>query len=252
MIELTDEILVAYVDEELPLETRLAVEAGIARDPVAQAKVKDMRETAALLRSAFPEEEPKNNIVPLTSGPKRHLIRTPVVLAGLAGLATAAMITLVVGAGLSAFPSHGNGRADFMVDVAAYHSVYAAETEHLAEVPASRKDHIEEWLGARIGLEFTVPDLSSQGWMFEGGRLLAEADKPIAQLLYSAPDRQPIALCITKSDQTSSEPVQYDPGKGLKVAAWDDNGYLYIVVGALAPTELDRLTQEVRDHFQHA
>ncbi|WP_158045302.1 anti-sigma factor family protein [Skermanella pratensis] len=248
MIELTDEILVAYVDEELPLETRLAVEAGIARDPVAQAKVRDMRDTAALLRSAFPEEEPRNNIVLLKPRPKGRIVKNPVFLAGL----VAAMVALVVGAGLSAFPSHGSGREHFMADVAAYHSVYAAETEHLAEVPASRKDHIEEWLGARIGLQFTVPDLSSEGWIFEGGRLLAEADQPIAQLLYSAPDRQPIALCITKSDQTASAPVQYDPGKGLKVAAWDDNGYLYIVVGALAPTELDRLTQEVRDHFQHA
>lgn len=252
MIELTDEILVAYVDEELPLEARLAVEAAIARDPVAQSKVRDMRETAALLRSAFPEEEPRDgtdNVVLLKPRPKSHLARNPIILAG---LAAAAMVALVIGTGLSAYPSHG-GRADFMADVAAYHSVYAAETEHLAEVPASRKDHIEEWLGARIGLQFTVPDLSSEGWMFEGGRLLAEADQPIAQLLYSAPHRQPIALCITRSDQTeSSNPVQYDPGKGLKVAAWDDSGYLYIVVGALAPTELDRLTQEVRDHFQHA
>ncbi|QQP91737.1 hypothetical protein IGS68_11265 [Skermanella sp. TT6] len=135
MIELTNDILVAYVDEELPLETVLAVDA--------------------------------------------------------------AMVALVIGTGLSAYPSHG-GRGDFLADVPAFHAVYAAETEHLAE-----------------------------------------AD-------------QPTALCITKSDQTASDPVQYDPAKGLKVAAQDNSGYLCIVVGALASTELDRLTQEVRHHFQDA
>ena len=53
MIELTDELLVAYVDGELSAETSAAVQAQVAQDPVAQGKVKDMRDTAALLRAAF-------------------------------------------------------------------------------------------------------------------------------------------------------------------------------------------------------
>ena len=108
-----------------------------------------------------------------------------------------------------------------MADVAAYHEVYARETEHLAEVPASRKDHIEEWLGSRLARKLSIPDLSSEGWAFEGGRLLAEDGQPIAQLLYTAPGRQPIAVCITHSDQPESKPTEYDPGKGIRVAAWD-------------------------------
>jgi anti-sigma factor RsiW len=137
-----------------------------------------------------------------------------------------------------------------MADVAAYHSVYAKETEHLAEVPASRKDHIEEWLGSRIGRTLTVPDLTAEGWAFEGGRLLAEGDKPIAELLYTAPGRQPIALCITHSDQPESLPARYDPGHGMNAVAWDAGGHLYIIVGALNKAELDTLTEKVRHHFQ--
>jgi anti-sigma factor RsiW len=249
MIELTDEVLVAYVDGELPPETSLAVEARIARDPEAQGKVQDMRDTAALLRAAFPEEDPRSNVVPLKPRAKGGFIRNRPLLAG---LAAAAAVVLLVGTGLVATPVHSDDRAEFMGHVAAYHSVYAKETEHLAEVPASRKDHLEAWLGARLGRSLTVPDLSGEGWTFEGGRLLAEGDQPIAQLLYTAPGRQPIAVCVTRSGQPESEPAQYDPGTGLRVAAWDGDGYLYIVVGSLAPPELDRLAQEVRQHFRTA
>src|SRR3954468_7961377 len=106
----------------------------------------------------------------------------------------------MVGTGLYMHPFATDERAEFMAEVAKYHSVYARETEHLAEVPASRKDHIEEWLGARLERKLSVPDLSPAGWTFEGGRRLVEDDQPIAQLLYVAPGRQPIAVCITRSD----------------------------------------------------
>jgi anti-sigma factor RsiW len=264
MIEMTDELLVAYVDGELSAEMRATVQARVAQDPVAQGKVKDMQDTAALLRAAFGDSDPKDsdlrdsdlrdsdkdNVVPLKSGRRlRNFGNHPL----LSGFAAAAAIVLVVGTGLFMRPFAADDRAEFMADVAAYHSVYAQETEHLAEVPASRKDHIEEWLGKRLDRKLSIPDLSAEGWAFEGGRLLAEDDQPIAQLLYTAPGRQPIAVCITHSDQAPSQPpsktTEYDPGKGIRVAAWDAEGYLYIVVGYLDKPELKLLAEQVRRHF---
>jgi anti-sigma factor RsiW len=251
MIELTDELLVAYVDGELSAEMHASVQARVAQDPVAQGKVKDMRETAALLRAAFGESgpkdaAPKDNVVPLKASSRHRSFRNNPLLPS---LAVAAAVILVIGAGLFKHPFTTDHRAEFMADVAAYHSVYAQETEHLAEVPASRKDHIEEWLGSRLDRELSIPDLSAEGWAFEGGRLLAEGDQRIAQLLYTAPGRQPIAVCITHSDQPKSKPTQYEPDKGIRVAAWDAEGYLYIVVGALEKPELELLAEQVRHHF---
>jgi anti-sigma factor RsiW len=261
MIELTDELLVAYVDGELSAETRASVKARVAQDPVAQGKVKDMEDTAALLRAAFGDGAPgdgalgdgnlndgdiRNNVVPLKPSFRHRVIRNHPMISG---LAVAAALALMVGAGLFMNPFVSDERAGFMADVAAYHEVYARETEHLAEVPASRKDHIEEWLGSRLQRTLSVPDLSQEGWAFEGGRLLAEDGQAIAQLLYTAPGRQPIAICITKSDQPETKPVEYDPGKGIRVAAWDAGGYLYIVVGALEKPELGTLAEQVRHHF---
>jgi anti-sigma factor RsiW len=251
MIELTDELLVAYVDGELSAETRASVQAQVAQDPAAQGKVKGMQNTAALLRAAFGDGSkddtgPNDNIAPLKPPlPRRSFRNHPL----LSSFAAAAAIVLVVGTGLFTRPFATDERAEFMADVAAYHAVYAQETEHLAEVPASRKDHIEEWLGSRLERKLSIPDLSSEGWAFEGGRLLAEGNQTIAQLLYTAPGRQPIALCITHSDQPESKPTEYEPGKGIRVSAWDAEGYLYIVVGALEIPELELLAEHVRHHF---
>jgi anti-sigma factor RsiW len=56
MIELTDELLVAFADGELSAETSAAVQAQVSRDPEAQGKVKDMQDTAALLWAAFGDQ----------------------------------------------------------------------------------------------------------------------------------------------------------------------------------------------------
>jgi anti-sigma factor RsiW len=230
MIDLTDEILVAYVDGELSEEIRLQVESLIARDAEAQSKMKDFRDTAALLRLAFSEPEQAGNVVHLQARPRKNYLPRR----SWTGSAAAAAAVIVFLAGSGFIITRGVAdRADFMADVAAYHSVYAKETEHLTEVPASRKDHIEEWLGSRVGRTLTVPDLTGEGWAFEDGRLLAEGDKPIAELLYTAPGRQPIALCITHSDQPESLPARYDPGHGMNAVAWDAGGHLYIIVGAV-------------------
>ena len=248
MIELSDELLVAYVDGELNAPQRAAVQAQLKDDEAARDKVRDLEETSRLLRMAF-EDEPVATVVQLKpqAGRGRNLLaRRPV----LSGLATAAAVVLMIAAGAIGWHTEtGEDRAELMSEVAAYHALYAAETEHLAEVPANRKPHIEEWLGQRLKRSLSVPDLATAGWDFEGARLLAEGHDPIAQLLYSAPGRQPIAVCITFSDKGETKPVQYDPGEGLRVEAWDTSGYLYIVVGALDTTELRSLGEQVRHHF---
>ena len=252
MIELTDELLVAYVDGELSAETRASVRQRVAHDPVAQGKMKDMEDTAALLRAAFGdgiagEDGPRDNVVPLKPSARHRTFRNHPLITG---LAAAAAIVLVVGdrSVHASFRDRTNGPSSWPMSQHTMRSM-RQETEHLAEVPASRKDHIEEWLGSRLERKLSIPDLSSEGWAFEGGRLLAEDGQPIAQLLYTAPGRQPIALCITHSDQPESKPTEYDPGKGIRVAAWDAKGYLYIVVGALEKPELEILAEQVRHHF---
>jgi anti-sigma factor RsiW len=95
--------------------------------------------------------------------------------------AVAAVFLLSVYAGVdhlihSRWESHSFSGQDtqnaMLNEIVEYHAIYARGTQHLAEVPADRKDHIEKWLGDRLSQEFHVPDLSSMGLPFAGARLL--------------------------------------------------------------------------------
>jgi anti-sigma factor RsiW len=56
-VVVTDEVLMAFADGELPLAQRIQVERAVAADPEAQARIAMFRETTALLRAAVAMEE---------------------------------------------------------------------------------------------------------------------------------------------------------------------------------------------------
>jgi anti-sigma factor RsiW len=105
--------------------------------------------------------------------------------------------------------------------IADYHVVYARESEHQIEVPARRLDHIQAWLGERLHRNLLVPDLSDRGLTFEGARLLVVDGQPVAQLVYSAPDRphEPLALCISFG-ASGEGAVRTESRDGVRLALW--------------------------------
>jgi anti-sigma factor RsiW len=129
-------------------------------------------------------------------------------------------------------------------EIAEYHAIYAHETEHLAEVPAARKDHIEEWLGNRLNRKFRVPDLSSVGLAFAGARLLAIARQPVAQLLYTPEHGAPIAVCVTFGDDTDTA-LQVSRREGMNTGLWKEGGYAYVVVGEVPSEKLRQVASAV-------
>jgi anti-sigma factor RsiW len=210
MIELSDELLVAYVDGELNAPQRAAVQAQLKSDEAAREKVRDLEDTSRLLRMAF-EDEPVATVVQLKPRPGRPslLARRPV----LSGLAAAAAVVLMIATGAIGWHTEtSDDRAEFMEEVAAYHAIYAAETEHLAEVPAGRKAHIEEWLGRRLNRSLSVPDLVATGWDFEGARLLAEGHNPIASCFIPHRDG-------SRSRSASPSPTRAKPSPSSTIRA---------------------------------
>jgi anti-sigma factor RsiW len=246
MEQLSDEMLVAYADGELSAEEWMTVQRLLGYDRAARDKVDGIVHVAKLLRTAFQGDGAQvAAVLPF----RTRWRQVPAGRSIFAALAAVAAVVLTIGVGFESEFRRLDGRTRLMTGVAASHSVYAQETEHLAEVHADRKAHIEEWLGRHLKRRLSIPDLSSQGWGFDGARLLAEGGRPMAHLLYTAPGRQPIALSVTFSDLSESEPAHYEPGDGLHVAAWDNSGYLYIIVGALEGSEMASLTTRVRRHF---
>ncbi|MCO5150995.1 MULTISPECIES: anti-sigma factor family protein [unclassified Shinella] len=131
-------------------------------------------------------------------------------------------------------------------DIADYHRIYARQTRHLVEVPASDKEHIVEWLSASTGVPFKLPDLSDQNLTFEGARLLVAGGKPAAQLLYRNAQNEVFAICFVQSDPVETvtaltESMRNDIG----LVSWQKGSASYVVVGPSADPALERIAEAV-------
>lgn len=250
--QLDDAVLAAYVDGELTPDQLAEVEKALIHDPQARRKVTRMREVKALLRSTCAEENYQDVPDRLLRSlrPKRQSgTRMPVWVRQ----AVAAVFLLSAYAGVDHLihsrwhyhPVSAEDPQNAMLDeIAEYHAIYARETEHLAEVPAERKDHIEEWLGDRLGRKFLVPDLSDFGLVFAGARLLAIARQPVAQLLYTPENGAPIAVCVTFGDDADT-PLDISRREGMNLGLWKESGYAYVVVGEITDGKLQQVAGAV-------
>jgi anti-sigma factor RsiW len=246
-----DATLAAYVDGELDPAQLREIDRLLTGDPQARYKVRRMREATALLRAACAESHFQD--VPdrlLALAEKRSMpARAPWLRRMMA--ASVLLISLI---GADHILDHhvwpdetiamAGSRQVMLDEIAAYHLVYARQTEHLAEVPAERREHIEAWLGSMLNRTLKVPDLSSQGLKFEGARLLAIDAHPVAQLLWSREHGDPIAICVTFGTP-HRKPLDIEHHRGLNVGVWDENGYTYVVVGALTEDSVRRIAAKV-------
>jgi anti-sigma factor RsiW len=235
-------LLGAYVDGELSAEEERAVEVLIGRDPEVRRQVQAWRDTTMLLRAACarPAREPVPERLLHALGRQQRRGRWRPTW--LAVAATVLLCLLAFGAGFGTGSRFGGDADDagLLDEIASYHRVYAADPDHIVEVPATRTAEIEAWLGKRLSRRLRVPDLSGENLRFEGGRLLAVDGQPVAQLVYAEPDGDPVALCVAAAAEGPESP-QAAVRHGLNMSAWWRRGYLFVVVGASPADRIDRI-----------
>ena len=176
-----DTVICAYVDGELDAPSAHEVEIAASSNPVLRRRIEMFQRSRKLLRAALSEdrfvEVPprlKQTIRNARSPSRWQIAARRYALAMAAGV----VLCLALGAAAMRLIEHGyilpiSGVGFVLREVAEYHPVYAREEEHLVEVAASRREHIEEWLGGRLGLDLKAPDLVDRGLTFRGARLVA-------------------------------------------------------------------------------
>lgn len=171
-------------------------------------------------------------------------------------LITASLACLLIGGGLgfqtalwttSGPPTTVTAAPTWQQQVAQYHRVYASDSLHLVEIPAERKDHIQEWLSKRLGRPILVPNFEGYNLRFAGARQLVVNGQPVAQLMYLDADDRPLAFCITKMPMMGSEkPPTLSEDGDLTVVDWQNGGFGYIVLGWEDGEQLQQLAQEIK------
>jgi anti-sigma factor RsiW len=263
--------LSAYLDGELNEADTRAVEILAEKDPEIAAELEELSRADAAIGEAFgmmlndpvpiglaraienaPATDPEPAATPAnrTTAPRFGFGS---MVAGLALLIAGGVIGAYAMKSFAPEPdpetievAMGKG---WIAEVADYHRIYAGQTRHLVEVPASEQDHIETWLSNTTGVPFEVPDLAPEGWTFEGGRLLVAASKPVAQLLYKDAQGKVVALCFLQGgdEATEGQPVAFNTNvfDDIETVSWKTPSASYVVVGPSEGVDLPQLAEQV-------
>lgn len=246
------DILSGYLDGELSPEVAQQLEVALAADPNLCDQLEHLRqaeahaqkifddmlaepvplELAAVIKTApSPTQKPANE----NWSPSRWLAA--------ASVAVALIIGGVGGYMVAPRPlEQGAAVPVWLADIADYHLVYAQQGRHLVEVDANEADHIQTWLSNTIGAAFEIPDLSSNGLTFEGGRLLVAAGKPVAQLMFTDASGAVVALCLMQSENGESD-LSSRTINDLDLLSWNSKNRNIVVIGDSGRADLTAIAR---------
>jgi anti-sigma factor RsiW len=263
MTELSDELLVAYVDGQLARKQTQAIDKVLEQDDVIAKRVRALKRAHGRLEAAFEAllaGEEADAMANASSQPAGFFVAWStlgkVTLAS-AGL-VAACVMMLAGFGwpLSA-PEFASRPAivadpDYVGSIAPTWQEDAARAQVLlgrasVEVGLESQGNAELvgfQLAQAIGPNLAVPDLTSHGLRFMRGQLLRSGDEPLAQLLYLGQSGAPLALYAKKGEAT--EAPSFRRYRALGGVTWSQDGITYLLAGEGSETSLLRLANAIR------
>jgi len=233
--------LMAYADGQLAPERAAAVEAALAHDPHAAARVAEIREQNRGLREGLDdwlaEPVPERLLAaarPPVAASATHWLRPALALAA----------TLVLGLavgwfGRDALLDRQGTPTTFARQAAFAHALYTADQRRPVEVWANEEKGLVTWLTRRMGVQAHAPDLNSVGFALVGGRLLSGNERPTALLMYENADKERLTLQWRKVDPAADETAfRYAIEDGVSMFYWIDRDCAYALSGNLDRTQL--------------
>jgi anti-sigma factor RsiW len=263
MTELSDELLVAYVDGQLARKQTRAVEKVLEQDDVIARRVDALKDAHSRLEAAFEailageEADAAARPVPQASG--LFIAWDTLAKGGLAAAGIAvAFILVVAGYGwplvMPEFTRHPSGAADpdyvgsiqrtWQEEAVRAQALLSRATLEVGLESQGNRDLVGFQLAQAIGPNLNPPDLAPQGFRFMRAQLLHFGEEPLAQLLYLGTSGAPIALYAKKGEGTST-PLFKRYGD-IGSVAWSQGGIAYLLAGEGDEASLLRLADAIR------
>jgi anti-sigma factor RsiW len=264
MTELSDELLVAYVDGQLARKQTLAVDRVLEQDDVIARRVAALKDAHSRLEAAFEailageEADAVAQPAPRTGG---LFISWGALAQG--GLATGgivfALALLAAGFGwpltMPELARDPSGAADMMhvgsiarswqEEAARAQALVSRDTLEVGLDSQSNPDLIAFQLARVVGGNLVLPDLGPQGFRFMRAQLLRFGTEPLAQLLYLGASGEPLALYAKRSEGRAA-PVFKRYG-AIGGVAWVQDGMAYLLAGSEGEGSLLRLAEAIRN-----
>jgi anti-sigma factor RsiW len=263
MTELSDDLLVAYVDGQLARKQASAVDKVLEQDDILARRVDALKDAHGRLEAAFEailageQADAETQPVPLGPGlfiPRDTLVKTGLAAAGIA----AALVLIVAGYGwplvMPNLSSGGISPADpnyvgslpptWQEEAARAQALLGRDSLEIGLDSQGNRDLIGFQLARTIGPRFDLPDLAPHGYRFMRAQLLQFGGEPLAQILYLGSRGGPLALYVSKGEGT--QPPAFRRYGGIGGVAWSQGGLSYLLAGDDTEALLLKLADAIR------
>ena len=272
----------ALVDGCLDDDQRRALEARLAKDPVANATRIAWQQQGGALRGLHRDILDEAIPPPLAAAARQAASAHRAIDSWGRWGGMAAGVVCAFGLGwlvrgqvlapeaatvaVNAVPASGPGVREFVRQASVAHAVYAPEVRHPVEVTAAQQAHLVQWLSKRLDKPLKVPDLAAEGYELVGGRLLPGDEGARAQFMFQdkagervtlyigALKATPASVLVAGRKGPSSMPRMADPRETAFSFSdegpvpgfyWVDQGFGYAIAGKLSREQLMRLAKAV-------
>ena len=251
MTELSDELLVAYVDGQLARKQTRAVEKVLEQDDVIARRVDALKDAHSRLEAAFEAilagEEADAAARPVPQAPGLFIAWDTLAKGGLAAAGIAAALILVVaGYGwplvMPEFARHPSAAGDpeyvgsvqrtWQEEAVRAQALLSRASLEVGLESQGNRDLVGFQLAQAIGPGFNPPDLAPQGFRFMR-----------AQLLYLGTSGAPLAL-YAKKGEGALTPLFKQYGD-IGSVAWSQGGIAYLLAGEGDQEFLLRLAETI-------
>lgn len=247
--EQADELIGAYIDQELDAETRRQVAAHIGDCPACQTLADDVRrisgQVAAIGRELAPERlmaDVRARIAEagseLESQPRAPLTRWR----GYSWLRQAAVLVFVCGLTAAAMALMTSRWADTALmerEVTAAH-VRSLLQDSPLQIASTDMHTVKPWFAGRLDFSPTVKDLAADGFPLAGARLDYIGERRVAALVYRRRLHVVNVFMWPSADAIDGGPRGL-VHKGYNIVTWTKGGIAYWAVSDLNMGELRQL-----------
>lgn len=224
----------AYLDGELSLEGSLEVEQHLTDCGPCRRELETLRALRRLLqsaRSAAPEAEFALARVTRSVRARRRRV---FVMGGVAAMAAAALVTLVL------IPGRTGGIAS---EVATVHA-RALEAGTTVEVASDDPAAIQRWMSARLP-GAVAPAPGGDGFALRGARVDSLEGRPVATAVYQVRSHV-VDVFAWRSTEKDMEPRPSVAGRWT-VCRWSHRGVAYWMVSDAGTEDLKALAAHIKD-----
>lgn len=244
----SDELLVAYLDDELDADQRRLIADQVRTQPAVAARLEALQCADMPYKAAFDsllDQAPTERL--------QAMLNTlpPAEIPALSRRRFLAIAASFAVAGIAAdrlFMAWPRAESDqgWRASVAQYMALYTPQTlENLSADPATYLAQLSS-VGAQLGLPLSPGVVDLPGAQFRRAQILDYDGVLIGQLTYLDPRHGPLALCITASKRGPAT-LATEQRRGMNVVYWSSVSHGFMLIGRNPIEDLQIMAHRVEE-----